>query len=124
VVESDEELNASRGGVVKRGGSYSRWSNNFDFRMSQEMPGFTSKHKGVLTLDIMNVGNLLNPRWGRIEEVGFNSAGGNRRTFVSFAGINGQGQYVYVVGDPDAQTLRHAKGESQWALQITARYEF
>jgi hypothetical protein len=124
VVESDEELNASRGGVVKRGGSYSRWSNNFDFRMSQEMPGFTSKHKGVLTLDIMNVGNLLNPRWGRIEEVGFNSAGGNRRTFVSFAGINGQGQYVYVVGDPDAQTLRQAKGESQWALQITARYEF
>jgi hypothetical protein len=124
VVESDDELNASRGGVVKRGGSYSRWVNNFDFRVSQEMPGFTSKHKGVLTFDILNVGNLLNPRWGRIEEVGFNSAGGNRRTFVSFAGINSQGQYVYVVGDPDAQTLRQSKGESQWALQITARYEF
>ena len=93
-------------------------------RLTQEVPGFTSEHKGVFSLDILNFGNLLNRHWGRINEIGFSSAGGNRRTFVSYAGLNAQGKYIYAVGNEDDYTLRQGKGESQWALQLTARYEF
>ena len=124
IIGNYKELDSTRGGVVKRGGSYSPWVNNFDMRLSQEVPGFTSQQKGVLTLDILNVGNLLNRKWGAVNEIGFSSAGGNRRTFVSFGGLNASGKYIYAVGDVDDYTLRQAKGESQWALQVTAKYEF
>ncbi|MBL8330057.1 MAG: TonB-dependent receptor [Rubrivivax sp.] len=125
VVSAFPELNAARGQVVRRNGSYSPWVNSFDMRVSQEVPGLWSGHKGVLTIDILNVGNLLSSRWGRINEIGFSSAGGQRRTFVSYGGINAQGKYVYIVGDAaDDLTLRQGRGESQWAAQITLRYEF
>ena len=124
IVDTYKELGASKGGVVKRGGSFSAWTNNFDLRISQEVPGFTSKHKGKLSFDILNVGNLLNKRWGRINEMAFQSAGGDNRGFVSYAGLNAQGKYIYAVGDVDDVTTRQARGESQWALQITAKYEF
>lgn len=125
IVNANQELAESKGGVVKRNGSYSPVVHNFDVRISQETPGFAPKHKGVISLDIFNIGNLINKEWGRINEMGFSSAGGNRRTFVNYGGINAQGKYVYAVRSAeDDLTLRQAKGESQWAVQITARYEF
>ncbi len=124
IVGTYKELNDSRGKVVKRGGSFSPFVNNFDVRISQEVPGFTSNHKGTISFDILNFGNFLDRRWGRINEMAFQSAGGNRRTFVSTGGLNAQGKYIYAVGDVDDYTLRQAKGESQWAMQVTLKYEF
>ncbi|MES2952031.1 MAG: TonB-dependent receptor [Pseudomonadota bacterium] len=125
IVNANQELADSKGGVVKRNGSYSPTVHNFDMRISQEMPGFAPKHKGVVSLDILNLGNLINKEWGRINEMGFSSSGGTRRTFVNYGGIDANGKYVYAVRSADDDlTLRQAKGESQWAVQITARYEF
>ena len=125
IVNANKELADSKGGVVSRNGSYSPTVHNFDLRISQETPGFVPKHKGVISLDILNVGNLINKEWGRINEMGFQSSGGTRRTFVNYAGIDPQGRYVYdVKSAEDDLTTRQVKGESQWAVQITARYEF
>jgi Carboxypeptidase regulatory-like domain len=125
IVNSYGELNGARGGVVGRNNTFAPWVNNIDMRLSQEVPGFLSGNKGVLSLDILNFGNLLNKKWGRINEVGFLSAGGARRTFVNFGGIDAQGRYNYIVSPAaDDVTLRQVKGESQWALQLTAKYEF
>ncbi|WP_284618303.1 TonB-dependent receptor [Aquabacterium humicola] len=117
------ELTRSRGGVTKRNGSFSPFTNSFDLRVSQEVPGFMSGHKGVISFDILNLGNLLDRRWGRIDEVGFQSSGGQARSFVRYAGMR-DGKYVYnVIPLEDLQT-RQAKGESQWAVQVTLKYEF
>jgi hypothetical protein len=125
IVNANGELSSAKGGVVARNSSFSPFVHNFDVRVSQEVPGFAPKHKGVISFDILNVGNLINKEWGRIDEIGFSSAGGQRRTFVSYGGINAAGQTVYIVRNAaDDYTLRQAKGESQWAMQITARYEF
>lgn len=124
VVEAYPELNGSRGQVTKRNGSFSPFVNNFDLRFSQEIPGFTAKHKASVTFDVLNVGNLLNKRWGRIDEVGFQSAGGQARSFVNYGGLDAQGRYIYNVGAVEDLTTRQAKGESQWSAQITLRYEF
>lgn len=125
IVNANQELADSKGGVVKRNGSYAPVVHNFDLRISQEMPGFHPKHKGIISLDIFNIGNLINREWGRINEMGFQSSGGSRRTFVNYGGIDAQGRYVYAVRSAeDDLTLRQAKGESQWSAQITARYEF
>ena len=125
IVGNYKDLDKARGSVVSRNSTYAPWVNNFDMRLSQEVPGFTSQHKGVLSLDLLNVGNLLNKKWGRINEVNFASAGGQRRGFAYFNGIDAQGKYNYAVANTvDDYTLRQVKGESQWGLQVTARYEF
>ncbi|MCF8211169.1 MAG: TonB-dependent receptor, partial [Rhodoferax sp.] len=114
IVESHADLREAKGGTVKRNGSFSPVVHNFDLRISQEVPGFMPKHKGVVTFDILNVGNLINKEFGRIDEAAFSSAGGQRRQFVSFGGIDASGKYVYIVrAAEDALTLRQIKGESQ-----------
>ena len=125
VVNSTPELRNAVGGVVKRNGSFSPFVNSFDLRLSQELPGFMSKHKGVITLDFLNVGNLLNKRWGRTDEVAFQSAGAAARSFVNYKGLTSDGKYIYTTM-PATEDLvtRQAKGESQWAIQATLRYEF
>ncbi|MCE4554889.1 TonB-dependent receptor [Roseateles cellulosilyticus] len=131
VVNSSKALRDAKGGVVKRNSAFSPFVNSFDVRVSQEIPGFTAKHKGVLTLDILNFGNLINNRWGRINEINFQSAGGQRRGFVNYVGLDPSGKYIYAVAknndgsvNVDDYTQRQVKGESQWAMQITAKYEF
>jgi hypothetical protein len=94
-------------------------------RLSQEVPGFFSGHKGVITLDILNFGNLVNKRYGRIDEITFTSNGGNRRAFVNTAGIDPTtGKTIYAVGTPFDYVTKNNKGESAWAMQVTAKYEF
>lgn len=131
IVDANPELSEARGGTVRRNSSFAKFVNSFDLRFSQEVPGLMNKHKGVFTLDVLNVGNLLNKRWGRIQETGFNAGtvgtvpnvGGASRSFVNFAGMQ-DGKYVYNVVDFEIPALKQNKGESQWAVQVTLKYQF
>jgi hypothetical protein len=124
-VNANKVLRNAAGGVVGRNSDFSNWTNSFDLRFSQEIPGLFARNKASFTVDIFNVGNLLNKKWGHINEVAFQSAGGQARSFVDFVGLDGQGRYVYAVR-PQVENLdiRQAKGESQWAVQATVKYEF
>jgi hypothetical protein len=125
IVDQYRGLRNAAGGVVKRNNSFSSWTNSFDMRVSQEVPGLWQGHKGVFTLDILNVGNLLNKKWGRINEVAFQSSGAQARSFVDVVGLDGQGRYIYQLRDKvEDLDVRQVKGESQWALQATVKYEF
>jgi Carboxypeptidase regulatory-like domain/TonB dependent receptor len=121
VVDANPELAGAKGGVVGRNTSFNPWVNNVDMRLSQEVPGFTKSQKGSITLDILNVGNLLNKEWGRIDEIGFPS----NRSFVNYVGLDpASGKYVYSVGSTEDFVTRQTAGESQWAVQLTLRYSF
>ena len=121
IVNGYKGLSKAKGGVVGRNDSYAPWVNNFDLKISQEVPGFTSKHKGYVSLDILNFGNFLDKRWGRINEIDFPSS----RGFVNYNGIDpATGKYMYALGTLRDWTTRQVSGESQWAAQVTLRYEF
>ena len=125
VVNSNGDLRKAAGGVTHRNDSFSPWTNSFDVRFSQEVPGFFKGNKGIFTFDILNVGNMINRKWGRINEVAFQAQGGQVRSFVDFVGIDPQGRYIYNTRPVTEGTeTRQAKGESQWALQATIKYEF
>ena len=125
IVNANEDLRRAAGGVVSRNGSFAPWTNSIDMRIGQDIPGLFKGHKGVLTLDFFNVGNMINKKWGRIEEVGFQFAGGQARSFVNFAGIDpATGKYIYQMRELEAVNIRQQKGESQWAIQATVKYEF
>ena len=124
VVDANPELAGAKGGVVSRNNAFAKFTNSFDIRISQEIPGFSGRHKGVLTFDILNVGNLLNKRWGHIDEIAFQPAGGLARSFVNYKGLDANGKYIYAVTNVEDYVTRQVKGESQWAAQVTLRYEF
>jgi hypothetical protein len=124
IVNANGVLAKNAGKVVGRNTDFGPWTNSFDTRISQEIPSFISGHKASFTLDIFNVGNLINKKWGRINEVGFQSNGGQARSFVDFVGLQ-DGKYIYQLRDKvEDLDVRQVKGESQWAIQATVKYEF
>ncbi|HEX8405984.1 MAG TPA: TonB-dependent receptor [Duganella sp.] len=123
IVNSNGVLRNSKGRVVDRNSDFAPWTNSFDVRIAQEIPGFFN-NKATFSLDIFNFGNLLNRKWGRINEVGFQTNGGVARSFVDYQGLDASGKYVYRVRDVESVDVRQVKGESQWAIQATVRYEF
>jgi hypothetical protein len=133
VVNAWPELNAARGRVIGRNSDSAPWVNNWDLRVSQEVPGLWAKHRGSVSFDVLNFGNMLNRKWGRIDEVGFNGGnlggglnrGGSARSFVNFAGLTADGRYIYNTQNTTEDFVtKQDRLESQWQLQVTLRYEF
>lgn len=125
IVNGDKDLRNAAGSVARRNGSFAPWTNSVDLRISQEIPGLWKGNKGSFSLDFLNFGNLLNKKWGHINEVAFQSAGGQARSFVDYVGLDAQGRYTYAVRPQvESVDIRQAKGESQWAIQATVKYEF
>ena len=120
IVNGNPGLASAKGGLVGRNNNYAPWVNSFDVRLSQELPGFMKDHKVSFTLDILNFGNLLNKKWGHINEIGFPS----NRSFVNYNGLDANGKYIYSLGSTEDLVRRQASGESQWAVQATLRYAF
>lgn len=125
-VQSNEFLNSHRGQVISRNSARSKWINQVDLRFSQEVPGFFKGNKGELWIDILNFTNLLNKKWGHIQEAPFNSNGGQRLGVAEFGGIDpATGKYIYRYprGAQDYVTKDNI-GESRWAVQVGLRYSF
>lgn len=120
-VSSDEYLRSRRGSVAERNAANSKWVNQFDLHISQELPGFFAGNKAELFLDILNVGNLINKDWGQIEEIGFPL----QRGIVEFGGIDpATGKYVYRFNTPDSQSIYDTNAVSRWSMQVGFKYKF
>src|SRR5690606_14174766 len=65
-INNDKYLSARRGQYVERNGVLMPWLNRWDARILQDL--FVNaggrRHSLQISLDIQNVGNLLNPDWG------------------------------------------------------------
>jgi len=95
-----------------------------DLRLAQEIPLGVKDLRGVLTLDIENLTNLLNSDWGRLEQVSFPYVAP-----VLDASINSAGQYVYrpiSSSDPVPQAAFKSVSAlpSVWRIQLGFRIEF
>lgn len=125
---NNPELERYRGQVAPANAFRAGWTNNFDLRVSQELPGFTKGHKAELSLDVMNVGNLLNEDWGLIDDYGFFST----RRVANYVGIDpATGKYVYSftgsTDNPAIQENNNDKGNtavSRWSVMLGFKYKF
>ncbi|WP_111978420.1 TonB-dependent receptor [Algibacillus agarilyticus] len=112
-----ESEGLTRGQILDRNEINADWYTKFDFKVSQEIPGFQDDHRGQVFFVIKNVGNLLNDEWGVIEEGDFV---GNR---LISANINDQGQYEYTQFNA-SNVGTEAQIPSLWEMRIGIRYTF
>ncbi|MCL7714199.1 TonB-dependent receptor [Stenotrophomonas mori] len=127
-LEKTPELAGYQGQVVPANAHRAKWVNSFDVRISQELPGFFKGHKTELALDIMNVGNLLNKKWGLIDDYGFYST----RRVANYAGIDpATGKYIYnFTGSTDNSQIQENNNDkgntavSRWSMMLSLKYKF
>ncbi|UXI69510.1 TonB-dependent receptor [Tahibacter amnicola] len=125
-IQSNEYLNSRRGQVVSRNGARSKWINQIDLRFSQELPGFFEGNKGEFWVDILNFTNLLNKKWGHIDEAPFRANGGQSLGVAQFGGVDPTtGKYIYRYPTAaNSMITKDNTGESRWAIQMGVRYTF
>ncbi len=140
-IESNEALDEARGSVIDRNTARAPWQNILDLHMAQSFRTFEGQQVKV-TLDVVNVLNLLNDDWGRIRNTSFNNIQAwSFESYVSEADVgtevNGRVVTQDDVGKPrvsfDEETVRQKlNGEqffvediaSRWRLRLGVKYTF
>ena len=139
-INQDDYLSTRRGEYAERNGAVRPWQNRLDFRLLQDIftnLGNDNRNTLQISVDIFNVGNLFNSKWGAFQTF-------NKNNPLSFAGYNAQGQPVYSFpyltqptrtsatdatvagGTKLTETFRYDTGGigSRWQGQVGIRYIF
>ncbi|MBF9236768.1 TonB-dependent receptor [Hymenobacter sp. BT683] len=136
-INQDDYLSTRRGEYAERNGAARPWQNRLDFRLLQDIFTNLGTNRNTLQLsvDLFNVGNLINSEWGTFQTA-------NRTNPLTFVGYNAQTQPVYeyrylvnpvrnadtsvTTGTKLTDTFRQDTGGigSRWQGQVGIRYIF
>ncbi len=126
-LEQDKYLSSHKGQYAEAYSARSPWTHRFDLRLMEDfefMVG-TSKHAIQIAFDFMNIGNLLNSKWGvnRTDYICNNSrvlkyegTDENRKPIFSMNKVNGEyptSSYDFLRSDNQC-----------WQLQMSIKYIF
>lgn len=115
-IAQDEYLSENRGSYAERYAILSPWYSNWDLRIAQDFM-VSSDNKIQLTLDILNVGNLISNSWG-VRQFPTNT----QPVGVSF---NDEGAPVYSFDPALKNTFTNDFSLlSRWQAQLGLRYSF
>lgn len=70
-IQQDDYLSGRRGQYAERYAAVAPWRSSWDVKILQDIT-ITDKNKFQLSLDVLNIGNLINSKWGVIEQPAFN----------------------------------------------------
>ena len=120
-IKQDSYLSSHRGQIADRFGAVNPWYSDVDLRILQDIAMFNglTKHTFQITLDVLNVGNLINSSWG-VRKVASASAT-SPLTLVRF---NAAGAPVFNFTGPDKTYVDDPSLFSRWRAQLGARYFF
>ncbi|MBR5034028.1 MAG: TonB-dependent receptor [Bacteroidales bacterium] len=110
-IAENKYLSAHRGEYSKRGGFVAPWYSRFNFKVAQDI-NYTIAGKVntfQIGLDINNVGNLLNSKWGLIDQV-------NTDNVLSLK----SGQYTFTA----PKWSKYKSTASTWNAMLTLRWFF
>ena len=118
-INQDGYLNSHRGQIADRFGEPNPWYNDVDLRILQEfaIQGGAQRHGFELSLDILNVGHLLNSSWG-VRKVA-SAAATSPLKLVRF---DGTGAPVFNFTGPSQTFIDDASLLSRWQMQLGLRY--
>lgn len=120
-IEQDDYLRGRRGMYVERNGIEYPWVHRFDLRFTQELSGVIkgqNNHRLQVSLDIINLGNLLNSKWGVVQQVPMTN-------FLQYRGAV-DGTPTYTVNQALGETTFRANTSiaSRYQMQLGVRYIF
>lgn len=107
------------GGIAPRNEFFGPWYSRWDLRITQELPGALRGHKTELSLDIFNIGNLINDEWGKLAGPGFPQT----VSVVRAAYDPVTDRYTYTNFTPQG-SFSPQNPQSQWQVQFGLRYKF
>jgi hypothetical protein len=119
-IGNNEYLNSHKGQIAERNAANNPWYDQLDLRIVQDIPVF-GIHRAQVSLDILNVLNLINSDWGWYEHTSLPTY-----QIVKLEGKDAaSGKNVYSFKKPDNNTPWSADDIlSRWAMQIGLRYYF
>ena len=120
-IEQDDYLKKHRGEIADRFGAVNPWYSDIDLRLLQDigLNRGTTRHTFQITLDVLNVANLVNSDWG-VRKVASASAT-SPLTLVRF---NPAGVPVFNFTGPDKTYVDDPGLFSRWRAQLGVRYLF
>ena len=128
-IDADSYLKDHKGTISERSGPREPWAHSIDMRVVQEIP--TIGTQGVqITIDILNVLNLLNKEWGWIRSSGVNQT----VNMLGFKGLTktvgadyGKPLYQWLglpINNGKADPFQPDNILSRWQVQLGIRYNF
>ncbi len=128
-VEQDGYLKSHKGQYAEAYAARAPWVHQFDFRISEdfEFKIGKTKHCIEVSLDIMNIGNLLNSKWG-VPKRNFLSDSSSSR-ILKYEGRDESNTPIFSMykqdGEYVSQSYDYYKDYSQcWKMQLGIRYVF
>lgn len=121
-IEQDNYLKSHRGQIAERFGAVNPWYNNVDLRILQDFAfggGGPRRHTFQLSVDLLNVGNLIDSDWG-VRKVASSAATSPLR-LVRF---DGTGAPVFNYTGPSETFIDDPNVFSRWRAQLGLRYFF
>jgi len=114
-IQQDDYLSDNRGEYAERYGALAPWKGRWDMKILQDIK-LNDKNKIQLSVDVLNIGNLVNSNWGVVEQPGFNQ-------LLGVSVDAGNPTYTF---DPDLQNTFTAATDarSRWRAQFGVRYIF
>ena len=122
-VAQDRYLRNHKGQYAEAYAARAPWVNRFDFRWAHNFKFNTGKqvHNFQLSLDVLNVGNLFNSKWGVYKN---NSISGNSRV-LKYEGVNASNEPTFSWATSSTQSYDYFVDNSQcWQVQFGLRYIF
>lgn len=118
LIEQDDYLSEHRGQIAERYGAIVPWYTNMDLRVLQDF--ILRDHTFQLSLDVLNLGNLINSDWG-VRQLPSTAA----TTPLVLTRFNEQGEPVFQFPRDVTETFIDDVSElSRWRAQLGFRYLF
>lgn len=126
-MEQDKYLRSNKGKYAKANGARNPWVHSFDLRLTREYYINLGDVKNTLqfSLDFLNVGNMINSKWG----VPKNMAVSNNGRVLRYEGVDSDNvpsfSFVKVNGEYPTKTFdyNYFYGNT-WKLQLGVKYSF
>lgn len=127
VIDDDDHLSESRGGYAEKNGAWAPFTALFDLSLRQDIGLNISgeTHRLQFSLDIQNVGNLINKDWGTVYRApdGFNYY--NLYDFVGYEADGTTPQFQFSDGaDLGNERFDINSFASRWNMLVGIRYMF
>ncbi len=115
-IQQDDYLSENRGSYAERYGALAPWRGRWDVKILQDIK-VAEKHTIQLSLDVLNIGNLVSSSWGVVEEPAFNQLVGVSRDADNVP--------TYTFDESLTKTFTAATdARSRWRAQLGVRYIF